>query len=483
MKKLYHILAVLAFATTATHAQTGAPYIHDPSTIAECDGKYYTFGTGGGGLISDDGWSWHGGAERPGGGAAPDVLKIGDRYLVIYGATGGGLGGGHNGRILTMWNKTLDPKSPDFKYTTPIEVCASDGMEDQDAIDPGLLLDPTTGRLWACYGTYFGTIRLIELDPKTGERVKGNIEKDIAIDCEATDLIYRDGWYYLLGTHGTCCDGVNSTYNIVVGRSRNVEGPYIDNVGRDMFHGGGKMVIAAGDRVCGPGHFGRTIIDEGVEIMSCHYEADFERSGRSVLGIRPLLWKNGWPVAGERFKEGTYEIESERRGYALELTVDFIRIQHDRQAFWRMDPNEPTRPIANQTLEEVIGSWPQGNIPVRISDYMFRPHQRWTITAVPEKGGYLSNPYFKITIAGTERVLAATADKEVITVPNYSGEDSQLWRIEQLTDGTFRIMPKAIPGMEGNNTRYVLYSAGDSTPTLAEYDFNSDNSKWNFRNH
>jgi arabinan endo-1,5-alpha-L-arabinosidase len=469
--------------TTAAQAQIGAPYIHDPSTIAECDGKYYTFGTGGGGLISDDGWSWHGGAERPGGGAAPDVLKIGDRYLVIYGATGGGLGGGHNGRILTMWNKTLDPKSPDFKYTNAIEVCASDGMEDQDAIDPGMLLDPTTGRLWVSYGTYFGTIRLIELDPTTGERVKGNKEKDIAIDCEATDLIYRDGWYYLLGTHGTCCDGVNSTYNIVVGRSRNVEGPYLDNVGRDMFHGGGKMVIAAGDRVCGPGHFGRTVIDEGVEIMSCHYEADFERSGRSVLGIRPLLWKNGWPIAGDRFKEGTYEIESERRGYALELMVDFVRIQQDRQAFWRIDPNEPTKPIADQTLAEVIGNWPKGEIPVRTSDYMFRPHQRWTVTAVPEKGGYLSNPFFKITIAGTDRALAATADKEVSTVPAFTGEDNQLWRIEQLTDGTFRIMPKAIPGMAGDNKRYVLYSAGDSTPTLAEYDFNSDNSKWNFRNH
>lgn len=482
MRKLYSILATV-FMTTAAQAQIGAPYIHDPSTIAECDGKYYTFGTGGGGLISDDGWSWHGGAERPGGGAAPDVLKIGDRYLVIYGATGGGLGGGHNGRILTMWNKTLDPKSPDFIYTNAIEVCASDGMEDQDAIDPGMLLDPTTGRLWVSYGTYFGTIRLIELDPTTGERVKGNKEKDIAIDCEATDLIYRDGWYYLLGTHGTCCDGVNSTYNIVVGRSRNVEGPYLDNVDRDMFHGGGKMVIAAGDRVCGPGHFGRTVIDEGVEIMSCHYEADFERSGRSVLGIRPLLWKNGWPIAGDRFKEGTYEIESERRGYALELMVDFVRIQQDRQAFWRIDPNEPTKPIADQTLAEVIGNWPKGEIPVRTSDYMFRPHQRWTVTAVPEKGGYLSNPYFKITIAGTDRALAATADKEVSTVPAFTGADNQLWRIEQLTDGTFRIMPKAIPGMAGDNKRYVLYSAGDSTPTLAEYEFNSDNSKWNFRNH
>ena len=477
---LSNIFSHLSFSPV--RAQSGAPYIHDPSTLAECDGKYYTFGTGGGGIITDDGWSWHGGAERPGGGAAPDVLKIGDRYLVIYGATGGGLGGGHNGRILTMWNKTLDPKSPDFKYTEAIEVAASDGMEDQDAIDPGLLLDPTTGRLWASYGTYFGTIRLIELDPKTGARVKGNKEKDIAIDCEATDLIYRDGWYYLLGTHGTCCDGVNSTYNIVVGRSKKVTGPYIDNVGRDMFHGGGKMVIAAGDRVCGPGHFGRTIIDEGVEIMSCHYEADFNQGGRSVLGIRPLLWKNGWPYAGERFKEGTYEIESQRRGYALELTVDFVRMQQERAAWFRAeDQQKPVVPVANQKLEDVISTWPTGEIPVRTSDYMFRPHQRWTITAVPEAGGYLSNPYFKITIAGTNRALAATASKDVTTVPEFTGADEQLWRIEQLTDGTFRIMPKVIPGMEGINKKFCLYSIADSTPTLAEYDFQSDNSKWDFR--
>ena len=479
MKKILFLLSILNCQFTTCDAQTGAPYIHDPSTIAECDGKYYTFGTGGGGLISDDGWSWHGGAERPGGGAAPDVLKIGDRYLCIYGATGGGLGGGHNGRILTMWNKTLDPKSPDFKWTKAVEVCSSDGMEDQDAIDPSLLLDPTTGRLWVSYGTYFGTIRLIELDPKTGFRMKGNKEKDIAIDCEATDLIYRDGWYYLLGTHGTCCDGVNSTYNIVVGRSRNVEGPYVDNVGRDMFHGGGRMVIAAGDRKTGPGHFGRTVIDEGVEIMSCHYEADFDRSGRSVLGIRPLLWKNGWPVAGEQLKEGKYAIFSERRGYSLELSVDFTRMQQERQRFWQMDPNEPVKAIPDQKLEEVIGTWPKGDIAVRCSDYMFRPWQHWSISPVPQAGGRLTGPLYEIKIDGTNRALTATANLE-LTTKEFQGEDAQLWWIEQLTDGTYRIMPFAIPGQKGFNKKYCLYSAGDSTPTLAEYDFNSDNSKWNF---
>ena len=487
MKTKY--LITLSFITcnlafSPAKAQIGAPYIHDPSTLAECDGKWYTFGTGGGGIISDDGWSWHGGAERPGGGAAPDMMKIGDRYLCIYGATGGGLFGGHNGRILTMWNKTLDPKSPDFKWSTAVEVASSDGMEDCDAIDPSLLLDPTTGRLWATYGTYFGNIRLIELDPTTGERAKGNVEKDVAIDCEASALIWRDGWYYLLGTHGTCCDGVNSTYNIVVGRSRNVEGPYLDNIGRDMFHGGGRMVIAAGDRVCGPGHFGRTIIDEGVEVMSCHYEADFNLGGRSVLGIRPLLWRNGWPIAGDRFKGGTFEIESERRGYSLELSVDFQRIQQERQRWSnRNQMEQPVKPVPDQTLEEVQGTWPQGEIAVRCSDYIFRPWQRWTVTPVDKAGGYLSNPYFKITIAGTDRALAATANKELTTVPAFTGSDEQLWRIEQLCDGTFRIMPKRIPGQSTVNTRYCIYSAADSTPTLAEYDYSSDNSKWNFRNH
>ena len=98
-------------------AQIGEPYIHDPSTIMECEGKYYTFGTGGGGLISEDGWTWNSGGVRPGRGAAPDAVKIGDRYLIAYSATGGGLGGSHRGTVLTMWNKTLDPNSPDFKYT------------------------------------------------------------------------------------------------------------------------------------------------------------------------------------------------------------------------------------------------------------------------------------------------------------------------------------------------------------------------------
>ena len=189
------------------------------------------------------------------------------------------------------------------------------------------------------------------------------------------------------------------------------------------------------------------------------------------------------PVAGDRFKEVIYEIESERRGYALELAVDFVRLPQERKPWFRLDPNEPLIPIVNQKLADVIDTCPKEEINVRIGDYMFRPHQRWTITPVAEVGGYLGGPYYKIVIEGTNRALAATADLEVTAVSEFSGADEQLWRIEQAIDGTFLIMPKAIPRQQGLNTKYVLYSIADSTPTLAEWDFNTDNSKWNFRAH
>ena len=489
-------------------ALDGYVYIHDPSTVVWCDGKYYAFGTGGGGLMSEDGWSWTNGAVRPGGGAAPDVIRIGDRFYVAYASTGGGLGGGHAGSIHVMWTKTLDPKSPDFGFKDNTVVASSDGVEDCDAIDPSFLLDPTSGRLWCTYGTYFGFIRLVELDPKTGLRVEGNQARDIAIDCEATDLIFHDGWYYLLGTHGTCCDGANSTYNIRVGRSKNVAGPYLDNMGVDMLQGGGKLVVAASGRLVGPGHFGLMDLGDGVQKFSCHYEADLDRGGRRVLDIRPLLWQDGWPVGGDNFKEGTYEIQSERSGNALELAVDFVRMDGGRRGGFGgfggpggpgrppggtnapgggggvggfgggRAPFGPVTPVPSQTLEQASSNWPAGNLDLRLGDFMSRPHQKWTITPVAGAGGYPGSPYFKITIAGTERALAATANAEVVAMPTFTGAPEQLWRIDQLTDGHYRILPKTTPD---SKVPLALTAVGASTPTLAQFDPDSDKARWNFR--
>lgn len=470
------VLALLPLATCspAWTQLAGEPYIHDPSTVIQSDGKYYTFGTGGGGLMSEDGYTWHAGAVRPGGGVAPDVIKISDRYYIAYAVGGGGMNGGHASNVKIMWNKTLDPKSPDFRFHDVGVVASSNGVEDCDAIDPAFVY--AKGHLWLSYGTYFGFIRMVELDPRTGKRLAGNKPVDVAIDMEATDLMYREGWYYLLGTHGTCCDGANSTYNIRVGRSRNPTGPYLDNMGIPLLKGGGKLVAGASNRHIGLGHFGLLDLGDDVQKFSMHYEADMDRDGRSVLDIRPLMWKDGWPVGGDHFEPGTYEIQSERSGGALELAVDFVRINAGRMRWG--PPTGPVKPIPNQTLEQDSAKWPTGKISVDINDYMVRPHQLWVITPVPDAGGYPGDPYFKITITGTNRALAATADAEVEAVPSFTGAPEQLWRIDQLIDGTYRIMPKAIPN---SGEQLALTAIGASTPALIKFDPKSDRAKWNFR--
>jgi len=485
MKKIFQmgLVALVSVSMSETvMAQIGAPFIHDPATIAECDGKYYTWGTGGSGLVSEDGWVWTSGERIPNVGAAPDMIKIGDRYLLAYSTTGGGLGGGHAGTIVTCFGKTLDPKSPDYGFPAAAEritVAHSEVDEDCDAIDAGLIMTPE-GRLFVTFGTYFGFIRMTELDPKTGARLDTLTEDiNIAVDCEATTMIYHDGYYYLLGTHGTCCDGINSTYNIVCGRSKSPTGPFIDNVGRDMVEGGGKMVLGARDGYTGAGHFGRTIIEDGVEKMSFHWEADYYQSGRSTLAILPIVWRNGWPEAGYNVKPGVYEIESERRGYALELATEYVRMAGGRGMggmFGGGGQQQANTTIPFQKLEDVIGNWPKGNIDVRVFDYQFRPNQKWELVAMDE--GTLGTPYYKIVIAGTNRALAATAGKELTTVPEFTGAPEQLWSIDQLIDGTYRICPKAVPGTD---EKVCLISVGDSNASLGKFDFNDVNCKWNFR--
>jgi arabinan endo-1,5-alpha-L-arabinosidase len=92
--------------------------------------------------------------------------------------------------------------------------------------------------------------------------------------------------------------------------------------------------------------------------------------------------------------------------------------------------------------------------------------------------GTLGTPYYKIVISGTNRALAATAGKELTTVPEFTGAPEQLWSIDQLIDGTYRIMPKAVPG---TNEKVCLISVGDSNASLGKFDFNDVNCKWNFR--
>jgi arabinan endo-1,5-alpha-L-arabinosidase len=491
------------------HALDGEILIHDPSTVIEEAGRYYTYGTGNGipVLASDDGWSWRRAGSLmsavPGGKAgpavlerggnntwAPDIIHIGDQYFLYYSAPGTQ----PKSAIGLLVGRTLDPKSPDYKWEDRGPVVWSDGIEDSNAIDPGVLLDPD-GRLWLVYGSYFGYIRLVELDPKTGQRLHPKrAPVNVAINSEASILIHRDGWYYLLVTHGSCCQGANSTYNIRMGRSRKVTGPYLDNMGVDMVEGGGMLFAASRGRHVGPGHFGLLDLGQGVEKFSLHYEADLDRGGVSVLDIRPLLWRDGWPIAGDNLVAGTYAIESARTGTVLELAVQGFPVGGFRQrrggppgsgivgsgppaagAPPSGPPPEPQvgPPIADQEPANVAANWAAAT-DVRLAPAMLQAQQKWVIAPVAGAGGYPGAPWFRITIAGTERSLTAIAGGE-LTATAFNGKPEQLWRIDQLTDGTYRISPKSVPG---ESQTLALSAVGSSMPTLSKFDPASDRQRW-----
>ena len=456
------------------YALDGEIIIHDPSTIVKCDGKYYTYGTGGICLVSEDGWTWKRGETPSQRGMAPDLIKLGDRYYQYISSNPGGQ---PHSQIILISSKSLDPESPDYGWRDDGLINKTDGIEFCNGIDPGLFLDPNDGKLWMVFGSYFGYIRIVELDPGTGQRVDDQFT-NIAINCEASIMIYHDGWYYLLATHGSCCRGADSGYNIRVGRSKKVTGPFIDHMGIDMIQGGGKLFVGSGGRVIGPGHFGLIDLDDGVQKFSCHYEADLDRGGASVMDIRPLLWKDGWPVAGENCKEGTYKIESVRTGTALELAVEGKPVGGRRRRM-RGGPGGifggGGDVIPPQDVAKVSVNWPIRNVDVRMANYMCQAQQKWTLTPLADAGGSFGSPYFKITVAGTERTLAVGEDAELITLTTFTGEPEQLWQLDQLSDGTWRIMPKVVPN---SKEPLALSAIGSSFATLSKFDPTSDKQRW-----
>jgi arabinan endo-1,5-alpha-L-arabinosidase len=304
----------IVWTAVAAQAQptsfTGEVFVHDPSTIAKCGGEYWLFATGFGlaSHHSRDLVHWQRGPrvfERapawtseavPGNRSyfwAPDVIQSGGRYLLYYSVSRWGT---NTSVIGLATNPTLDPADARFRWTDEGPVIRSYATNDFNAIDPNLFAD-ADGRLWLAFGSFWSGIKLIEMNPTTGKRLAPDSPMHSLAthaSIEAVALHRHGGDYFLFVNWGNCCRGTNSTYEIRVGRSRSVTGPFLDRDGVDLVKGGGTPFLESRGRFIGPGHAAFLNVG-GTERVSFHFY-DSANRGRATLGILPLRWSaDGWP--------------------------------------------------------------------------------------------------------------------------------------------------------------------------------------------
>ena len=232
---------------------------------------------------------------------APDIAFFNDRYHLWYSVS---TFGSNRSVIGLSTNATLDPESPDFNWQDQGLVVESDRSDDFNAIDSNHIED-REGRHWLALGSFWSGIKMFPLDAQTGKPPSDNREilslasrpvpEDAPGAVEAPFLIERDGYYYLFASYDYCCRGVASSYYIVVGRSRDVTGPFLGRDGRSMVDGYGTLLLDGNRDFRGPGH-NAFLQDEGGDYLVYH-AYDARKDGLATLRISPVDWtRDGWPT-------------------------------------------------------------------------------------------------------------------------------------------------------------------------------------------
>ena len=226
---------------------------------------------------------------------APEIIRHGNTYYLYYAVSTLG----HNTSTIALaTNTTLDPTAPGYRWVDQGKVVRSLPASDFNAIDPDVIED-AGGTPWLVFGSYWSGIQMVQLQWPNGKRSADPdrvhlADRKLPLNAiEGSAMISHDGWYYLFTSWDRCCAGVQSTYRIVVGRSRSITGPYVDRTGRSLMDGGGTTVLASMSNQIGPG--GESIAGG---VIAYHFY-DATAAGVPRLGIRTLNWTaDGWPQLG-----------------------------------------------------------------------------------------------------------------------------------------------------------------------------------------
>lgn len=317
--------------------------IGDPSVVRGDDGYFYVFATDGKVLRSEDGVNFYLFKRRlietPAWGKnetgkncniwAPDVVKIGDNWIYYYslGYWGGTAGVGY------AISDSIDGEFVDCgKLFSP----GSIGIE--NCIDPQVIVDGDS--VYMAVGSFRG-IYLLEME-SDGLSLKGGVETQNETKTliagypgpwdgatyEGTYIVKKDDYFYFFGSVGSCCEGINSTYHVRSGRSKDIKGPYLDSKGMDLKNSGksttyGDTVVWAGTAAnrdtVGPGHNSILVDDAGDFWMYYHSFSKKDEFSKRRLFIDKLVWdENGFPHVDTQGKKPSYDVELDGPRFIVE---------------------------------------------------------------------------------------------------------------------------------------------------------------------
>lgn len=315
------LTALAIFGLVSCTAQAVQVEVHDPVMAKEGD-FYYAFSTGPGITIyqSEDleHWKWIGRVFEgepdwarqavPGFRGhlwAPDIVEKDGHFYLYYSVSAFGK---NTSAIGVAVNQTLDPDSADYRWVDRGLVIQSVPNRDHwNAIDAAVIIDQD-GIPWMSFGSFWEGLKLVRLEedmvhlaePQEWYSLSRRPADPVAPDnpgegaVEAPFIFHRDGWYYLFVSFDKCCRGMDSTYNIRMGRSQDVRGPYIDREGKSMLQGGGTLVLEGNNNWVALGHNAAYRFDGRDYLVFHAYEtAD---NAKQKLRILPINWDDGWPT-------------------------------------------------------------------------------------------------------------------------------------------------------------------------------------------
>jgi len=246
--------------------------------------------------------------KQDGGGIwAPEIARVNDSYYLYY--------------SLATWGDMVTPgigvavsDRPEGPFADKGKLFTSEEIGVGNSIDPNYFEDDD-GRKYLIWGSFRGIYGI----PLTSDGLRTEGEKfQLAGNAvEASYLIKRDGWYYLFASSGTCCEGANSSYAVMVGRSKSVRGPYLDREGHDLTNSPGTLVMMGnnltateGTLFAGPGH-NDVVTDDGGADWLVYHAIEVEHPALPTGGVRrPLMidrivWQDGWPSIENIENSGT----------------------------------------------------------------------------------------------------------------------------------------------------------------------------------